>query len=114
MTRTSRRFTHRNESFECVNCGAKVKPATGSCRNHCPHCLHSVHLDMFPGDRQADCGGLMKPIAVEYHTKKGYQIVHRCSQCGHEARNVANLDDRIQPDSLDELLAIMRRAAERS
>ena len=28
-------------------------------RNHCPNCLHSLHLDNEPGDREADCGGIM-------------------------------------------------------
>lgn len=49
----------------------------------------------------------MKPVEVLYHPKKGYQIVHRCTRCGHESRNVACLEDRIQPDSLEALLTIM-------
>ncbi|WDL97084.1 RNHCP domain-containing protein [Alicyclobacillus sp. ALC3] len=104
-----RKFTDRNEGFTCTNCGAEVPPSATSCRNHCPHCLYSVHLDLNPGDRKANCGGLMVPVAVFYHSKKGYQIVHRCLVCGAERRNVAALEDRTAPDSLDALLAIMAR-----
>jgi hypothetical protein len=50
----------------------------------------------------------MAPVDVMYRSNKGYQIVHRCLRCGHESRNVAALDDRDQPDSLEALLAIMR------
>ena len=55
-----------NEVFKCKNCGREVIPegAGSDHRNHCPNCLCSVHLDNEPGDREADCGGLMEPIAV--------------------------------------------------
>ena len=34
-------------------------------RNHCPTCLWSRHLDDdAPGDRAAECGSSMEPIAV--------------------------------------------------
>lgn len=102
-----KKFTDINESFTCAHCGEQVLPSSRSCRNHCPHCLHSLHLDVFPGDRAADCGGLMVPVAVHYHSKKGYQIVHECQRCGTRTRNIAALGDELQPDSLDELLRIM-------
>ncbi|MHB9005025.1 MAG: RNHCP domain-containing protein [Coriobacteriia bacterium] len=108
-----RRFTDRNEPFVCAHCGNEVKPAARTCRNHCPHCLHSVHLDVYPGDRAANCGGLMIPVDVLYHPQKGYQIVHRCTRCGHESRNVAALEDDIQPDSLDVILELMRAKGKR-
>lgn len=91
-----RRFTHQgtNQGFVCAHCGAAVPPLqNGSVRNHCPRCLHSRHLDVFPGDRAADCGGLMVPVAVEHSAKKGWVIVHRCQACGHQGRNKAALDD---------------------
>ena len=40
------------------------KPAGTQHRNHCPNCLTSLHLDNEPGDRAADCGGQMEPVAV--------------------------------------------------
>jgi hypothetical protein len=104
-----RRFMVRNEGFICQNCGAKVPPAASTCRNHCPVCLHSLHVDVFPGDRAARCGGLMRPVAVEYNSRKGYQIVHRCERCGTERRNIALLDDTVLPDSLEALLALMQQ-----
>lgn len=108
----TRRFTDRNEAFTCAHCGAHVEPSESSCRNHCPACLYSVHLDVYPGDRAARCGGLMTPVAVLYNARKGYQIVHRCERCGEQRRNVASLDDRRQPDSLEALLEVMARAGE--
>lgn len=54
------------DSFSCRVCGRLVKPegAGSSHRNHCPNCLCSLHVDITPGDRAADCGGVMEPVAV--------------------------------------------------
>lgn len=45
-----------NESFTCKVCGRLVVPngAGSDHRNHCPYCLSSQHLDIEPGDREAD------------------------------------------------------------
>lgn len=102
-----RQFTYRNDPFICSHCGYAVEPSERSCRNHCPKCLHSVHVDIQPGDRLADCGGMMEPVRVEYHTKKGYQIVHRCQLCGFTSKNVIQQDVKIQPDDPDEILKLM-------
>jgi DNA-directed RNA polymerase subunit RPC12/RpoP len=103
-----RKFTHVNEAFICHNCGFEVQPSASSCRNHCPKCLHSVHVDNFPGDRSADCGGLMTPIAVVFNTKKGYQVLHKCNRCGKETKNILDFDAVVQPDSLDVALGLMK------
>jgi hypothetical protein len=72
-----------NTAFVCANCGSSVTPVTnGSYRNHCPFCLYSVHLDNVPGDRLSTCKGLMKPVALDYKAKKGWQIAHVCLKCG--------------------------------
>lgn len=77
-----------NTDFICENCKKEVKALTnGSFRNHCPHCLHSKHLDMVPGDRASDCLGIMKPIGKRMHSKKGIQVVHECTRCGHIMHN---------------------------
>lgn len=34
-----------NESFICVNCKKYVPEAQKTCRNHCPFCLTSMHVD---------------------------------------------------------------------
>ena len=104
-----RRFTAqgRNTPFRCAVCGAAVAPlAQGSCRNHCPHCLHSLHVDILPGDRASDCGGVLEPVAVEHSGKTGWVIVHRCQRCGEVRRNRAALDDPLQPDDFEVLLRL--------
>lgn len=107
----SKRFTVQgtNNAFECEHCGATVHPLTnGSVRNHCPFCLHSKHVDVFPGDRASDCLGPMEPVRVEQHSKKGWMIVHRCLTCGFEGRNKAALDDA-QPDSWDRIIELSNK-----
>lgn len=56
-------------------------------------------MDNKPGDRASECRGLMVPIALEYSSKKGYQIVHECMQCGKIGRNKAAVDT-LQEDDL--------------
>ena len=58
-----KRFNRRIEDFTCEHCGTEVHG--NGYTNHCPNCLWSKHVDINPGDRAADCGGLMEPIAVE-------------------------------------------------
>lgn len=109
---TGRRFTVQgtNNSFICESCGAEVFPLqNGSVRNHCPVCLHSKHVDVFPGDRASTCHGDMVPVGVEQHSKKGWMIVHRCAKCGYEGRNKAALDDPQQPDDWDKIIELSRR-----
>ena len=79
-------FTKNDEEFICENCGAKVNPLGYSSRDHCPHCLCSKHVDINPGDREAECRGLLKPIQVLPDSKKGYIIIYRCTKCGEERR----------------------------
>jgi len=51
-------------------------------RNHCPNCLWSRHLDDdSPGDRAADCGSLMEPIAISVRGDGEWVLVHRCTGC---------------------------------
>jgi hypothetical protein len=97
----TRRFTVQgtNSAFTCVSCGCSVQPLTnGSVRNHCPQCLHSLHVDEFPGDRASGCGGILEPVGVEQSPKKGWVVVHCCQKCGALRRNKAALDDPLQPD----------------
>lgn len=89
----NRKFTEIDEEFICENCGRKVPPLGYSCRNHCPFCLFSKHLDINPGDRLADCGGLLEPVAVEQNSKKGFIIVSKCRKCGAIRRNKMAKDD---------------------
>jgi len=99
-----------NNPFTCLHCGRGVLPLeNGSVRNHCPHCLHSLHVDLFPGDRANDCLGLLEPVGVEYSAKKGWVLLHRCQKCGFEGRNKAALDDVNQPDDFEKILELSRK-----
>jgi hypothetical protein len=104
-----------NEPFVCANCGLAVEPLVhGGQRNHCPRCLCSLHVDgPVPGDRAADCGGLMRPIAVERSAKKGWTIIQECARCGLIRRNKAATDDPRQPDDFDTLLRIAESGPDR-
>ena len=99
MTAEDRRFQRRIEDFDCLNCGEPVEG--DGYTNHCPRCLHSRHVDVNPGDRASDCGGLMAPVALEHDGKKGFVILHRCERCGHEKKNRAAPDD--DPEELSSL-----------
>ena len=63
------KFTKIDEEFICENCGNKVEKLGYTCRNHCPDCLHSKHVDVNPGDRQEECHGLLEPIGLEMSNK---------------------------------------------
>lgn len=84
-----------DESFTCRNCGYPVVPsgAGSDHRNHCPNCLCSVHLDIEPGDRESDCGGLMEPVAVWVRKNGEWAIIHRCRRCGAFSSNRVAADD---------------------
>ncbi|MDQ4039430.1 MAG: RNHCP domain-containing protein [Actinomycetota bacterium] len=78
----------------------------GHYRNHCPHCLWSRHVDVAPGDRASDCLGLMEPTGMaDKGGGKGWQIVHRCTVCGHRQPNRVVREGR-SPDDLDLLLEL--------
>jgi len=84
-----------NESFTCRVCGRLVVPegsGTGH-RNHCPYCLASRHLDVEPGDRAADCGGVMEPVAVWVRKNGEWALIHRCRICGALSSNCIAADD---------------------
>ncbi|MEK7767773.1 MAG: RNHCP domain-containing protein [bacterium] len=103
-----------NKAFVCAHCGAAVLPLTnGSYRNHCPLCLHSLHVDEAPGDRASGCGGLMVPRGLIHHGGKGWQVVHRCVACGAERANKV-AEFTVQPDRLDALLRLIASPARSS
>ena len=87
-----KKFTRRIEDFTCEHCGAFV--SGNGYTNHCPKCLYSKHVDNNPGDRESNCGGLMRPIAVETKQDR-YIIIHKCEKCGKEIRQHASPDDDI-------------------
>ncbi|SMF29491.1 RNHCP domain-containing protein [Pseudobacteriovorax antillogorgiicola] len=102
-------FKKINEEFSCENCGKKVPLSEKTCRNHCPYCLYSKHVDKLPGDRANPCRGLLKPIGYHFHSKKGLMIDFKCQRCGEKTRNIALLEDGIQGDDYDQILALTPR-----
>ena len=91
----TRNFTKIDEEFICDNCGKKVPKLGYSCRNHCPYCLHSKHVDKNPGDRKETCHGDLEPISLEINGKKGYVIIFKCKKCGAIRKNKAADDDNM-------------------
>ena len=87
-----KKFTKIKENFICENCGFEVKGSGYT--NHCPKCFYSKHVDINPGDRSCDCGGLMKPVAILQKNGE-FVLLHRCLKCGFERKNkLSESDDR--------------------
>lgn len=86
-----KKFARAIEDFVCEHCGTKV--SGNGYTNHCPKCLYSKHVDVNPGDRSANCGGLMEPIDLELKDGK-YVVIQRCQKCGFIRKNkVVDEDD---------------------
>jgi len=84
-------FIKNVEDFTCENCGAEV--VGNGYTNHCPKCLYSKHVDIHPGDRASECGGMMEPRSIDKRNGDTY-IVLFCKKCSHMRRNkVADNDD---------------------
>jgi rubredoxin len=92
------------EDFTCENCGAEVKG--NGYTNHCPKCLVSKHVDIFPGDRLEECQGLMDPVALEMKDGE-YRITHRCRVCNYEKNNHTQAED-----SSDAIYALAKKLAD--
>ena len=87
-----KKFNMIDENFICENCGKNVSKLGYTARDHCPYCLYSKHVDINPGDRACECGGLMKPIEIQQ--KNGnFVILHKCEKCGFERKNKVQEND---------------------
>lgn len=87
----SKKFQRNIEDFVCENCGISIEG--DGYTNHCSKCLWSKHVDVNPGDREAECGGMMKPMSVEVKNGK-YSIRHECLKCGLvKVNKVSKRDD---------------------
>ncbi|RJL26492.1 RNHCP domain-containing protein [Bailinhaonella thermotolerans] len=88
------------DAFRCAHCRLDVPlaaPGTAH-RNHCPHCLTSLHLDRdVPGDRRAACGGRMRPISLTTRPDGEWLIIHECAACGTLSANRIAGDDNPLP-----------------
>jgi DNA-directed RNA polymerase subunit RPC12/RpoP len=84
-----------NEWFKCVNCWFEVPPASKTCRNHCPKCFVSIHVDdKIPGDRKSNCWWVMYPIDYKISNWE-IKILFKCSKCWKLHWNKAADDDEI-------------------
>lgn len=101
-----KKFTMIDESFTCSVCGKTVEKLNYTARDHCNYCLSSIHLDNNPGDRSANCGGVLRPISIEQGSKDKLKIVYKCDKCGIIKRNVVASDD-----NFDKILEIMKERA---
>jgi predicted Zn-ribbon and HTH transcriptional regulator len=86
----SKSFIKNIEDFTCEKCGYEVKGSGYT--NHCPKCLWSKHVDINPGDRGSECGGMMKPVRLEGRTGD-HSIVQKCLKCGFEKKNKISKED---------------------
>jgi len=90
---SSKRFQKTVEDFDCEQCARSVQG--GGYTNHCPHCLWSKHVDVFPGDRAHMCRGMMMPITVT-GTSERLSVRHHCTACGHKTTNKVAEDDSME------------------
>ena len=86
-------FKKNDEGFVCENCGETVPPLSYSSRDHCRKCLCSKHVDVNPGDRANECGGLLVPVTAYPDPKKGFVIEYECKKCRKRGRCKAAADD---------------------
>jgi len=50
-------------------------------------------MDEEPGDRAAECGGVMDPIGVWVRKNGEWAVIHRCRRCGKLSSNRSAADD---------------------
>lgn len=86
-------FQRTVEDFTCGNC-QHLQHGDGY-TNHCSECLWSKHVDVRPGDRAADCSGLMTPITADVRGTE-YRVLQRCQLCDHERWNKVRDTDNFQ------------------
>ena len=110
MTIDSANFTHINDSFVCEYCSREVPKAASGCRNHCPFCLSSKHVDINPGDRANHCHGQLKAMNYFLDKKKGIVLEFKCLKCGEKTRNKACRSGAVQ-DDYDAILALSKTSS---
>ena len=85
-----------NESFVCINCKKEIPLASKTCRNHCPYCFVSLHVDWdIPWDRNTTCHGKMYPR--EYFIANwNMKILFECEKCHKQHRNKRAEEDEVE------------------
>lgn len=101
-----KQFTRREEDFTCIMCSKHIE-GTGY-TNHCPYCLYSIHIDVYPGDRQEQCHGIMKPIDIVTRGGEPVDVIHQCQKCFITKTNKLS-----EGDSMDAVITIMKDKVKR-
>lgn len=57
---------------------------------HCPNCLSSIHEY---DDDEMECGGTYEPIGIWVVNDSEWEIIQRCSWCGHMKATPLHSDD---------------------
>jgi len=88
--------TAGDQAFQCRRChqfiGAPI--VGGRHRNHCPNCLHSLHVDLKrPGDRRGTCESLMTPRGLIVRRNGEQMILQECLGCGKTQPTRVAADD---------------------
>lgn len=102
--KNNRLFQRNEEDFVCANCDAAV--FGDGYRNHCPCCLYSKHVDVNPGDRAEECGGMMKVVDIVLENGE-LVFTHECIECKKTKRNKAHSEDDI--DTIVKMMSILHR-----
>jgi len=96
----SSKFKRKIEDFICEKCGTEV--IGDGFTNHCPKCLYSKHVDIFPGDREGTCSDLMKPISAE-ESGGEWSLIHKCQKCNKIQKNKIS-----KADNFDKVVEISK------
>ncbi|MDX6743937.1 RNHCP domain-containing protein [Actinocorallia sp. A-T 12471] len=82
------------DTFDCARCGltATTYAADGRRRNHCPSCLHSLHVQDASGGVSA-CRSRMSPISIAVLRDGDWRIIHRCVRCDELTSSPVSPDD---------------------
>ncbi|WP_321447531.1 RNHCP domain-containing protein [uncultured Cohaesibacter sp.] len=114
----TKRWQSSDREFRCAHCKQMVFLTSdmGTVhRNHCPHCLHSLHVDTKPGNRASFCRARMEPVGLtckhngfdKYGRERGgdIMIVHLCTGCG-----TVNINRIAADDCCELILALFERS----
>jgi hypothetical protein len=113
--------TEADQAFRCRKCQQFIgAPASGGRhRNHCPNCLHSLHVDQkHPGDRRSECHSLMRPRGMIERRNGEQMIMHECLGCGKTQPTRVAADDnplllmRLEPIGLPPVAEFPAAASE--
>jgi DNA-directed RNA polymerase subunit RPC12/RpoP len=103
-SRTPSNLIQMDEGFTCGRCGEEVPPLRKTSRDHCPRCLWSMHVDVVPGDRAEDCGGLQRPVGASL-TAGVWRIRYRCERC-EKISQCRAAGEGTSPDEWESLVAL--------